>query len=146
MKANTMPREKTTKKVAKKNAQLRADNHAVAVTILSRIGKPVKFTYPEPEPSKCGRLKDRAVIHSSESTVPYWDIIDLIEFPDEPEGLRKWIRIGYYRKPKDRLIFAGQTTITEPIKTWRKLLIHAAKEKPWFRKLLEEALAKAKGK
>lgn len=34
--------------------------------------------------------------------VPYWDVVDLIEFPAEPEPL--WIRIGYYRKPKDHLV------------------------------------------
>jgi hypothetical protein len=72
--------------------------------------------------------------------VPYWDVIDLIEFPGEPEP--KWIRIGYYRKPKDKLVFASQTTITEPIETWKGLLFHAAKEKAWFRELIEHVMEK----
>ncbi|MEK7806557.1 MAG: hypothetical protein AAB528_02390, partial [Chloroflexota bacterium] len=70
--------------------------------------------------------------------VPYWDVVDLIEFPDEPYS--HWIRIGYYRKPKDRLNWASQTTITEPVEIWRKLLVHAAQEKEWFRNLLEDVM------
>ena len=31
----------------------------------------------------------------------YWDVVDLIEFPGESGSL--WIRIGYYRKAKNRL-------------------------------------------
>ena len=62
--------------------------------------------------------------------MPYGDVVDLIEFPDEPQP--EWIRIGYYRKPKDRLVWASQTTITEPVETWKELLVHAAKEKMWF--------------
>ena len=107
--------------------------------ILKRIGKKVKFTYPPPEGFKTGFLKDRAVIFSPGSTgVPYWDVVDLIEFPGEPEP--QWITIGYYRMPKDRLVWASQTTITEPIETWKALLVHTAKEKEWFRKLLSEVM------
>jgi hypothetical protein len=42
--------------------------------------------------------------------------------------------------PKDRLVWGSQTTITEPIETWKELLVHAAKEKEWFRKLLSEVM------
>jgi len=111
----------------------------IAEQILKPIGKEVKFTYPPAEGCKKGFLKDRAVISSPGSTgVPYWDVVDLIEFPGEPEP--QWIRIGYYRMPKDRLVWGSQTTITEPIGTWKKLLVHAAREKGWFRKLLNEVM------
>jgi hypothetical protein len=70
------------------------------------------------------------------SGVPYWDVVDLIEFPGEKEP--EWIRIGYYRKPKDRLVWGSQTTITEPISVWKRLLVEAAKEKKWFRDMLED--------
>jgi len=63
----------------------------------------------------------------------------LIQFPNEPEP--EWLRIGYYRKPGDRLVFGSQTTITEPIVVWKKLLVHAAREKAWFKKLLDEDMA-----
>ncbi len=80
-------------------------------------------------------LKDRSVIQSDpNSKVPYWDVVDLIEFPEEKES--EWIRIGYYRKPKDKLIWASQTTITESISVWKRILTQAAKEKSWFRELL----------
>ncbi len=106
------------------------------------IGKKVKFRYPEGE--KSGILKDRAVIASNPhfTGVPYWDVVDLIEFHDDQEPL--WIRIGYYRKPKDRLVFAGQTTITEPISVWKKILVEGAKEKSWFKELLEEIMDELK--
>jgi hypothetical protein len=133
------------RKVARRYALARtaSDDEAVVAKILDRITKEVKFTYPGKEPRKTGTLKDRAVIPSPGVTgVPYWDVVDLIEFPDEPQ--REWIRIGYYRKPKDRLVWASQTTITEPVETWKELLVHAAKEKGWFRKLLEEVLERVK--
>ena len=86
-----------------------------------------------------GILRDRALVTSPGSTgVPYWDVVDLIEFNGEAEP---WIRIGYYRKPANRLVWGSQTTITEPVSVWRRLMIHAAREKPWFRKFLEEIMA-----
>ena len=113
---------------------MKKTDQTVEAKILRQIGKRVTFVYPE-GPKK-GYLKDRTFIHSPGSTtVPYWDVVDLIEFPSEIEA--KWIRIGYYRKPKDRLVFASQTTITEPIETWKELLSQAAKEKAWFRELVE---------
>ena len=106
--------------------------------ILSRIGKPVSFQYPSGEPHMKGILKDRAVIDSNPSTagVPYWDVVDLIHFPGSQE--EDWIRIGYYRKRrhKNRLVWGSQTTITEPVSVWRRLLADAAREKPWFRSLI----------
>lgn len=66
--------------------------------------------------------------------VPYWDVVDLIEFQNEKNP--KWIRIGYYRAPKGRLQWGSQTTITEPVETWKRVLVDAAKQKRWFRDLL----------
>ena len=108
--------------------------------ILSRIGKPVSFKFPANEGDKRGILKDRAVVESTNEigTVPYWDVVDLIEFKDEKEP--EWIRIGYYRKPKHSLNWASQTTITEPVSIWKKILINAASEKKWFRDLLEDVM------
>jgi hypothetical protein len=104
------------------------------------IGKKVNFHYPTIiEEDKKGVLKDRSIIRSNPNNkIPYWDVVDLIEFPNEEE--KDWIRIGYYRKPKDRLVWASQTTITEPISIWRRILTQAAKEKPWFKKLLLEVV------
>lgn len=114
----------------------------VIAKILSRIGKEVSFKYPGNEGSKHGILKDRTVVKSSNvGTVPYWDVVDLIEF----EGKRKskWIRIGYYRK-KQKLNWGSQTTITEPISIWKKILVNAAREKEWFQKLLEDVIKELK--
>lgn len=111
--------------------------------ILSRVGSPVTFKYPRNEGTARGVLKERAVIpsDSSPSGVPYWDVVDLIEFPDHPEP--RWMRIGYYRKPKDRLVWGSQTTITEPLTVWRRLLVTAARQMPWFRDMLHEVLNEA---
>jgi hypothetical protein len=112
--------------------------------MLEAVGKPVNFRYPTGEGHKNGILRDRTVFYSGTGStgVPYWDVVDLIEFPEEPEPF--WIRIGYYRKPKDKLNWAGQTTITEPVGTWRKLLVHSAREKVWFRKLIMEVAEEVK--
>lgn len=108
--------------------------------IQSCIGKKVSFKYPANEGDKRGVLKDRAIISSSNEpgSVPYWDVVDLIEFQDEKEPL--WLRIGYYRKPGNKLNWGSQTTITEPISIWRKILINAAREKSWFRDILIEVV------
>jgi hypothetical protein len=128
------------RKLVKKKVRTTTDNDSIAAKILDGLGKKkVKFTCPGKEPNKTGILKDRAFIPSPGATgVPYWDVVDLIEFRDEPQP--EWIRIGYYRKPNDRLVWASQTTITEPVETWKELLVHAAREKSWFRNLLEEVL------
>jgi hypothetical protein len=113
---------------------------AVVAAILNKVGRPVRFEYPGNEGCKKGVLVDRAVVYSGvgSSGIPYWDIVDLIKFPNEPET--DWMRIGYYRKPGNRLVFAGQTTIKEPVAIWKKLLVHAATEMPWFKALLEEVM------
>lgn len=121
-------------------------NHdEVIARILSKIGHPVTFTYPDGEPNASGILKDRYVLpaQGERSDVPYWDVVDLIEFPKEAE--REWIRIGYYRMPKNRLVWGSQTTITEPIAVWRSLLTNAARSKTWFRGLLEDVLRDVSG-
>jgi len=112
--------------------------------ILSCIGRKVSFRYPGNEGDKHGILKDRAVVESTNElgAVPYWDVVDLIEFKGEQEP--EWIRIGYYRKPKHTLNWGSQTTITEPVSIWKKILVSAAREKKWFRELLEEALNEVK--
>ena len=87
--------------------------------ILSRINGKVLFKYPEPDKARFqGTLKDRCVMSAPSWTgVPYWDVIDLIEF--EGQGKRfEAMRFGYYRKSKGRLIWASQTTLTEPIDTF----------------------------
>lgn len=112
--------------------------------ILSRIGSKVSFNYPGNEGDKRGILKDRTVIESINALglVPYWDVVDLIEFEgeDEPE----WIRIGYYRKPKETLNWGSQTTITEPVSVWKRILVSAAREKKWFRDLLDDVINELK--
>ncbi len=112
--------------------------------ILSCIGRGVSFKYPGNEGDKHGILKDRAVVESTNESgaVPYWDVVDLIEFKDEKES--EWIRTGYYRKPKHRLNWGSQTTITEPVSIWKRILVNAAKEKKWFRNLLEDVMIEVK--
>ena len=104
------------------------------------VGRGVSFQYPGNEGHKKGRLKDRVIIPSNPGStgVPYWDVVDLIEFPEESEP--EWIRIGYYRKPKDHLVWGSQTTITEPIAVWKRILVEAAKKKKWFRALLKDVM------
>lgn len=105
--------------------------------ILSRIGEPVVYNYPGDEGERRGVLADRYVISTSPNPtgIRYWHIVDLIRFSGYRES---WIRIGYYRKAKSRLVFAGQTTSTHRVSQWRRLLVQAAKEKRWFRKLLDD--------
>jgi hypothetical protein len=112
--------------------------------ILSCIGRKVSFKYPGNEGNKHGILKDRTVVESRNAvgTVPYWDVVDLIEFKGEKEP--EWIRIGYYRKPKRNLNWGSQTTITEPISIWKKILVNTGREKKWFRNLLEGVINELK--
>ncbi len=111
--------------------------------ILKPVGNPVKFHYPNDEGDKKGILKDRSIVPGNpDNGVPYWDVVDLIEFPEEKES--EWIRIGYYRKPKDKLNWASQTTIAEPISVWKRVLTQVAREKPWFRQLLLDVMMELK--
>ncbi len=120
------------------------DTNSVIKKILKPIGHPVSFHYPAGEEHRFGVLKDRAVVRSNPGArgVPYWDVVDLIEFKGEKSP--KWIRIGYYRVPKGRLQWGSQTTIAEPVETWKRILVEASKNKPWFRDLLLSAAAELK--
>jgi hypothetical protein len=112
--------------------------------MLGRIGKPVNFKFPANEKSRSGKLVDRAVVRSIPGTkgVQYWDVFDLITFQNTRSS--EWIRIGYYRVSKGRLQWGSQTTITEPVKIWKRVLIKAAKQKPWLRDLLISVVAEVK--
>jgi hypothetical protein len=116
---------------------MKEESEDIRKKILSCVGKRVSFKFPGNEGDRHGILKARTVVDSinAPETVPYWDVVDLIEFKDEEEP--NWLRIGYYRKPKDRLVWGSQTTITEPISVWKRILVSAAKEQPWFRDLLD---------
>ena len=120
--------------------KLPEDTTNIRNQILSRIGEKVSFKYPGTEGDKHGKLKGRMVVESTNAPgeVPYWDVVDLIEFEGEKES--KWIRIGYYRKPKERLNWGSQTTITEPVSVWKRILVNAAREKSWFRDLLQDVM------
>jgi len=110
--------------------------------LYSKIGKPVKFKYPKKEGVKIGKLMDRVVVFDSESDlVVYWNMIDLIKFDDEDED---WLRITYYRykKKERRWVFAGQTSISDPISDFVELFVKAIKEKEWIRPLFREIYKK----
>lgn len=126
--------------VQEEGVKMTGDMARVREHILSRIGEKVSFKFPGSEGDKHGILKDRAVIESTNApgTVPYWDVVDLIEFKGEKEP--EWIRIGYYRKPKEKLNWGSQTTITEPVSIWKRILVSAARDKKWFRELLEDVM------
>ena len=108
--------------------------------------KKVQFKYPGAEGELHGTLMDRCVLAAGDNIggVPYWDVIDLIEFEGQKE--REFMRIGYYRKPLNRLVWGSQTTITEPLSTWKDLLVKAAQEMSWFRSLLEQVVSEVNAK
>jgi hypothetical protein len=105
--------------------------------IRSKIGKPVKFKYPDDEGERRGVLKDRVVIKGAVGfkKIPYWDVVDLIEFQGAQSAL--WMRVGYYRYTKGRLVWGSQTTLTEPLGIWRTLFA-AARSRSWFAELLRK--------
>jgi hypothetical protein len=110
--------------------------------LLSKIGDPVHFTYPEPNYPSEGILKERYVFKASEEdTVVYWDLIDLIEFKNSEEN---WLRLAYYRYKKDepRWIFAGQNSLCEPISTFDKLFVNGIKERQWIRQFFRNIVKK----
>jgi len=105
--------------------------------ILAAVGQPVHFRFPGTEGSLHGVLKDRVVIYSGPNLqgIPYWDVVDLIEFPGQPEP--QWLRVGYYRYANGRLVWGSQTTLTEPLSIWRRLLAEA-RTRSWFSELVGE--------
>jgi hypothetical protein len=107
--------------------------------ILQARGKPVSFKYPGNEGERNGILEDRIVVRKNPGApgVPYWRVVDLIEFHQDQQ---RWIRFGYFRKPKERLNWASQTTATFSIEEWRGLFVKAAREKAWFRNLLNDVM------
>ena len=113
------------------------DDPEIEAKLLRPVGEKVSFRYPGSEGHKRGILEDRVIIPSDPGTpgVDYWDVVDRITFPDEPES--DWLRIGYYRRSKGRLVWASRTAITEPIGVWKRILLTASRQKRWFRELLE---------
>lgn len=109
--------------------------------LLDKKGSVVRFAYPEGAFSKYPRegiLKDRFVIlDSDDEDVVYWNIIDLIKFKDYPED---WLRVTYYRYKKKEMkwVFAGQTSISNPISGFVQMFAEAVKEKDWFKSLFRE--------
>jgi hypothetical protein len=114
--------------------------HETQEKIMSAVSKRVSFKFPGDEGTKEGILEDRAIVRSNPEAggIPYWDVIDLIKFPEEAKPY--WIRIGYYRMSKGRLNWGSQTTITEPVDVWKRVLTDAAKQKTWFRNLLRDVM------
>jgi len=106
--------------------------------LCSKIGEPVNFKYPEPPYLLKGKLLDRCVIEAGEDDwVVYWNMIDLIRFEGEDED---WLRITYYRykKKEKRWVFAGQTSLSDPISQFLELFVMVIKEKEWIRPLFRE--------
>lgn len=106
--------------------------------LYGKIGDPVTFKYPKKE----GKLVDRVVILDRENDmVVYWNMIDRIRFKGDN---RDWLRITYYRyKKKERKwVFAGQTSIADPITAFVELFVKAIKEKEWIRPLFREIYKK----
>jgi hypothetical protein len=104
--------------------------------VLGKIGSPVRFRYPGSEGRKHGILKSRVAMKSdsTSSGVRYWDVIDLIEFPNETK--KRWVRFGYYRQDGPILRWAAQTSLAEPEQNMRRLFRTAASRAPWFRRLV----------
>jgi len=106
--------------------------------LYSKIGEPVNFKYPEPPYYLKGKLIDRIVVKDGgDDLVTYWNLIDLIRFEGEEED---WLRITYYRyKNKDkRWVFAGQTSLANPLSGFLELFVNTIKEKEWIRTLFRE--------
>jgi hypothetical protein len=104
----------------------------------SKIGKPVVFKYPEPPYNRRGELKDRFLVKDTDDdVVTYWNLIDLIKFEHDKEN---WLRITYYRykKQEKRWVFAGQTSLSDPISAFEKLFVEAIRKKEWIRPLFKE--------
>ena len=108
--------------------------------ILSCVGTKVSFKFPANEGDQHGILKDRTVVERIKdvSKVPYWVVVDLIEFKGGKKSNR--LRFGYYRKPNGKLNWGSQTALTTSLSNWRRIFVKAAREKAWFRKLLQDVM------
>ena len=98
----------------------------------------VKFSYPADEGDMHSTLLDRVVFFGSEyGSIVYWNMIDLIRFQEEAEN---WLRMTYYRynKEKRRWIFAGQTSLSDPISFFEEMFVKSIKEKEWMRNLFKK--------
>src|SRR5690348_16725084 len=94
----------------------------VGAKLMEAVGRKVAFNYPGGgKDNRRGILKERVICWSaaSPSGAKYWDVVDLIEFHGDKHRL--WIRIGYYRQVGDKLRWASQTTITEPVHIMKRL-------------------------
>lgn len=110
----------------------------------SKIGSQVKFSYPERERSKTGTIMKRVVSCDDEDEkVVYWNVVDFINFEGQAEP---WLRITYYRykKPQGRWVFAGQTSISDPIDRMVEFFSEVAKEEPRFRDFIEQVEAQSR--
>ena len=104
--------------------------------IMAAEGKPVTFTYP----TRRGVRRSRGVLRSRriawadrkprKGGALYADVVDIITF----EGRREpRLRIGYYlRGPDGTQRWGSQTTITERLLIWRRIL-------PALRRAMNEA-------
>ncbi|MGD0160810.1 MAG: hypothetical protein ABSB89_11010 [Candidatus Bathyarchaeia archaeon] len=122
-----------------------------------KVNPKVTFTFPEGLRIRTGHLLERIVVKDSiEPSVNYWNILDFIKFQHDPDNL--WLRITYYRYLKDeivrtkkgkitnkRWIFAGQTSISDPISAFERLFVKAIKEdksgkwiRPLFKNIMKE--------
>lgn len=106
--------------------------------ILDKIGDNVYFRYPDGS-DRIGILLDRVVeigsasIHSEGKD--YYNVVDLIKFPDDDE---ENVRFGYYIYDDEKgLRWGSQTTLCEPVSIIRDLFIKAY-TKDWFSKLFSK--------
>ena len=98
----------------------RPSDESVKRQILSKVGKRVKFKYPGDEGELRGVLRERVVIESDPGplNIPYWDVVDLIEFPGAPKPL--WMRVGYYRFALDWLPVWLMAIAPWAVERWRR--------------------------
>jgi hypothetical protein len=106
-------------------------NQEIYAKLMKPVGKAVAFKYPGS--NLHGELRERVIVPSEPfDGADYWDVIDLIEFPQQKN--RYWMRIGYYRQVGDKIRWASQTAITEPIHIMKRVLKEANKKmKDWGR-------------
>jgi hypothetical protein len=121
-------------------------------------GTTVTFTYPEKPYKRKGDLLQRIVIADSFlPEVNYWNILDVIKFSHDPNNPNNiWLRITYYRYLKNaviktkkgkvtnkRWIFAGQTSISDPINAFEELFVKAIRKDEngkWIRPLFKNVM------